>query len=457
MRAGLVRLPAHMRRVALPFALLAPALLVSGLVAGTAAAQAPAPTPIEVLKIEGPLDRPLLAFLEDRLDAAAEEGAVVVLQLDSPGTLDQDGVALAEKVVAMPVPVLVWVGPVPAAASGAGLLLMHASSLAAVAPGSQTGPLTPVDVGDPDRTYPDLDQRIASWVEARAKTTDLSYPDRALTAQEALELGLAQETAGSALDLLRIVDGTEVQTAAGPVVLRTRVATTEAEAEEGSVALRFNEPGLLKRVQHAVATPSMVYWLLVAALAALAFELTQPGFGFAGFAGLFLLAFGLYGLTVVPPAWGWFAVFLAGQTLLILDVRLRKLGPLTAAGLVLFAVGSWYSWAQVADAIRISPWLIGGAVVAALLYYGFALTVAIQSRDRILHTQRGLIGMVGEARGKLAPDGPVYVKGALWRGRAQGDEIAQGATVRVRGVDGLILKVEEEPASDEGLEAEIGS
>ena len=56
----------------------------------------------------------------------------------------------------------------------------------------------------------------------------------------------------------------------------------------------------------------------------------------------------------------------------------------------------------------------------SLLYYGFALTVALQSRDRIVGTQRGLIGLVGEARGRLAPDGPVYVKGALWRGRTSG-------------------------------------
>ena len=84
--------------------------------------------------------------------------------------------------------------------------------------------------------------------------------------------------------------------------------------------------------------------------------------------------------------------------------------------------------------------------MASLLYYGFALTVALQSRDRIVNTQRGLIGLVGEARGRLAPEGPVFVKGAMWRGRTAGAEIAQGTPVRVRGVDGLVLRVEAEPA-----------
>ena len=105
------------------------------------------------------------------------------------------------------------------------------------------------------------------------------------------------------------------------------------------------------------------------------------------------------------------------------------------------------AWHGVADAIRISPWLIAGATVASLLYYGFGLTVAMQSRDRIVNTQRGLIGLVGEARGKLAPEGPVYVKGAMWRGRSTGGAIAPGTPVRVRGVDGLVLRVEPDPGA----------
>src|SRR4029077_5230855 len=121
---------------------------------------------------------------------------------------------------------------------------------------------------------------------------------------------------------------------------------------------------------------------------------------------------------------------------------------LTYLGLVAFAGGSFLVYRGVADPIQISPWLIGGAVIASWLYYGFALTVAVQSRDRIIATQQGLIGLGGEARGRLAPDGPVHVKGAMWRGRSLGDPIAPGTKVRVRGVDGLILKVEPELEGD---------
>jgi membrane-bound serine protease (ClpP class) len=402
-----------------------------------------APTKVVVLNVQGAIDAPLLSFLDEQLDVAQSEGAVVVLQLNTSGTLNQDGVALGDRLVALRVPVLAWVGPAPAKAAGAGLLLMYASSIAGVSPGSQTGPLNPVDLAHPDRTYPSLETTIRGWIAARQKDTKTDWVDRPLPGATALSYGIAQVAATSVPDFLHQVDGKTVQTAAGPVVLHTTIAT---KAGEHSVDVTFDDLGPVKRVEHGVASPSIIYFLLVLGLACLAFELTQPGFGFAGFAGVGMLALAVFGITEIPPTWLGLALLLAGVGLMTLDVRLRKLGVLTAIGLVTFVAGSLLAWNHVAHAIRISPWLIGGATIASLLYYGFALTVAIQSRDRIVNTQRGLIGLVGEARGRLAPEGPVFVKGAMWRGRTGGDAIAAGTPVRVRGVDGLVLTVEPEPA-----------
>ena len=410
-----------------------------------AVGQAPAPTVIEVIPVQGAIDRPMLTYLTDRLDAAEAEGAIVVLELDTSGTLGRDPLALAERVANLKVPVITWVGPVPASASGAGLLLMYASSLAAVQPGAQVGPLMPLDLGDPEASYLGLQERMQGWIRARAKNSLTDWDDRALTGQEALGLGIIQASAGSITELLDTVDGRTVYTPSGPVSLHTQVATTNEEAKAGTVDIRFNGLGPVQRVQHGVSTPSMIYFLLVLGLAAIAFEITQPGFGFAGFSGVGLLLLAAYGMTVVPVSWPGLLLLIGGVGAMVLDVRLRRLGPPTAIGLIAFAAGSVLAWRDVAGDLHISPWLIGGAVVASLLYYGFGLTVALQSRDRVVNTQRGLVGLVGEARGRLAPEGPVFVKGTMWRGRSAGGEIAQGARIRVRGVDGLVLRVEAEP------------
>ena len=442
-----------MRRSLVVFLLLTMAGTAS---AAAAQAQEPAGDNVAVIKVEGAIDRPLLGYLHDQLDAAVADHAVVVLQVDSAGSIGQDGVALGQRLVELPVPVLVWVGTVPAGASGAGMLLLDAASLAAVSPGSQTGPRDPVDLLHPNDVPPDLDATIASWLAARGRTgVALDHQNETMPGAQAVEYGFADLGATSVVDLLDQVDGRTVQTAAGPWALRTTVATTDADIQNGvGVSIRFIEPGLLVRFAHAVATPSMVYFLIVFGLACLAFELTQPGFGFAGFAGVFLVALAVFGLTVATPLWPWFVLMLAGIAAMVQDVRLRRLGLLTYGGLVAFAAGSFLAYGGVADAIRISPWLIVGATIASWLFYGFGLTVAVQSRDRIIATQRGLIGLVGEARGRLAPDGPVHVKGAMWRGRSLGDPIAPGTKVRVRGVDGLILKVEPEPGSVDDLEPE---
>ncbi|HXF36115.1 MAG TPA: NfeD family protein, partial [Actinomycetota bacterium] len=404
------------------------------------------PTPIEVVEVEGPLDRVLVAYLEDVLAEAEAAGAVVVLELDSPGALDQPPLALAARVAGARVPVIAWVGPAPARASGAAMLLMHAASLAAVSPGSQTGPLHPLDLARPELRPPALPATIAGWVEARGTETDLGGRDRALTAAEARHRGIAQVTATSVPELLARIDGRTVRTADGPVTLATRIATDPARGP--GVAIRFREPGPAQRILHGVATPSAVYLLLVLGLAALAFELTQPGFGFAGISGLVLLGLAAYGLTAVPVWWPGLVLLVGGVVGMALDVQLRRLGPLTYGGLVAFAAGSWLAWRDVSEAIDLAWWVIALATVASFLYYGFALTVALRARERIASTQLGLVGLVGEARGDLAPEGPVAVKGALWRGRSADGPIPKGTRVRVRGVDGLILRVEPEPGED---------
>jgi membrane-bound serine protease (ClpP class) len=432
-----------MRRVA-PF-LLFSALMC--MVAGSAGAQ---DTPsVLVAKVDGSIDRTLASYLVDSIEEAEREGSTLVLQLDSAGTLDQDPVALAERIHNASVPVIVWVGPAPAKAAGAALLFLYAASLGAVAPGAGVGPLEPLDLAGDEPAIPlsEVEALASGWVQERGRETPPMFPDRPVPARAALDGHVASVATVSITDLLDQVDGRTVGTADGEVTLETKIATSEAEQR---VTVRFTELGPLDRVLHAAASPTWIYVLLVLGLAALAFEATQPGFGFAGFGGLGMLALAVYGLTVVPFSPLGLGLLLAGIGLLTLDVRLRRLGPLSFVGMLAFVAGSVLVFGGVAEEIDVSPWLVGSCSVAAFLYWGFGLTVAVQSRDRLTSTQRGLVGLVGEARGELRPDGPVFVKGALWRGRSSDGPIPAGSRIRVRGVDGLILRVQQEPPPPQG-------
>lgn len=434
------------RRV--PFVLL---IAVVGLLAGVARAQEP--PSVRVAKVDGSIDRTLSSYLLDSIEDAERSGSTLVLQLDSAGTLDEDPIALARRIHDATVPVIVWVGPAPARAAGAGLLFMYAASVGAVAPGAGVGPLEPLDLagGEPPISRAELEKLIASWASEHGRAAPTALPDAPVPAQSALDRGIASVVAVSITELLTEVDGMTVATANGTVELRTRIATGQGEQP---VTVRFTDLGPIDRVLHAAASPTWIYVLLLLGLAGIAFETTQPGFGFAGFSGLAMLALAVYGLAVVPFSVLGLALLLLGVILLTLDVRLRRLGPVTLAGMVSFVAGSLVIFGGISDEIDVSPWLIGSFAVAAFLYWGFGLTVAIQSRERLTSTQRGLVGLIGETRGELKPEGPVFVKGALWRGRSANGPIAAGSRVRVRGVDGLILKVEPAPGRAPGSEQE---
>ena len=431
-----------------------PLVLLAALALGAAPARAQTsseqissgPSSVLVLQVSGSIDRTLAGYLEDGIAEGERDGSVVVIELDTAGTLDQDGLAIARRIHAATVPVVVWVGPTPARAAGAGLLFLEASSVPAVAPGAGIGPLEPVDLVRTDRRISSsvATALVTGWArDARRPAPEL--PSGEVPAQTALDRHLVEVAAPTVTQLLDRLDGRTVDTGDGPVILHTHVAT---EPGQPTVAIRFTSPGPIDRVLHAAASPAAIYVLVVLGLAALAFELTQPGFGFAGFSGLALLGLGVYGLTAVPLSSFGLALLGLGVVALELDVLLRRLGVLTALGAAAFAVGSWLAFRDVAPAIAISPWLIGGFTVGSVLYYGFALTVAVRSRERITSTQRGLVGLVGEARGELHPEGPVYVKGTLWRGRSNNGPIPAGTRIRVRGVDGLILRVEPDPGPD---------
>ena len=414
---------------------------------GPAAAQEEVAS-VAVVKVDGSIDRTVAGYLRDALADAERTGSTVILQLDSAGTLDQEAIEIARWVHETAVPVIAWVGPAPAKMQGAALLLMYAASDAAVAPGAGVGPLEPLDLAGAPEPAPSAVRELASeWMQERDRPIPAAFPAEPVPAQAALDAGIASIAAASIPDLLDRLDGLVVRTPEGEVTLRTRIARAEGEEP---VNVRFVDLGPIDRVLHAATSPTWIFVLLVLGLAGLAFELTQPGFGFAGFAGAGMVALGIYGLTVVPFSWIGLGLLLLGIGLMTGDVLVRRLGPLTVGGLGAFLAGSVLLFGGVADQIDVSPWLLGAFAVAAFLYWGFGLTVAVQARERISSTQKGLVGLVGETRGELKPEGPVYVKGTLWRGRSANGPIAPNTRVRVRGVDGLILRVQPEPQAGAG-------
>src|ERR671911_916226 len=135
-----------------------------------ASAQQETPS-VLVAKVDGSIDRTLGSYLLDSIVDAERAGSTLVLQLDSAGTLDEDAVLLAERIHDASVPVIVWVGPAPAKAAGAGLLFLYAASLGAVAPGAGIGPLEPLDLAgdEPEIPLGEVEALATGWAKERGR------------------------------------------------------------------------------------------------------------------------------------------------------------------------------------------------------------------------------------------------------------------------------------------------
>ncbi len=403
---------------------------------------------VEVVELDGVIDPTTAGYLAGEIEAAAERGShLVVIQLDTPGGLDVSMRDMVQEIMASPVPVAVWVGPSGARAASAGVFLVYASHVAAMAPATNLGAAHPVDLGGElagaaeEKAVNDAVALLRSLANERGRDEEFAEAtvreSESLPAAEAEDRGVVEIIAPSVPDVLAQVDGRRVETEAGPVTLAT-------SGEE--VTLRFHEPGLLTRILRAVTDPTVAYLLLVLGFWAIVFELSQPGLGIAGMTGAVSLILAFYALAVLPVNIAGLLLVLLGLVLFTIDVFTAGLGVFTAGGALSLAAGSLLLFAGVDPAIGVSLWLIVGVVIASVLFFGFAMTAAMRAHRRQATTGgEGLIGMVGESRADLEPEGHIWVKGALWKARALDGPIPKGRRVRVRRVDGLLLLVKEEP------------
>lgn len=436
------RIPAALRRalVVLAAALtVAGSLAAAGAAAGAGGAQ-DAATRVDILPVSGNIDPPVMAGIREVLDRAADGGAALaVLQVDTPGALSVDVSEIVEVVRASEVPVAVYVGPglVRAQAAGAGVFLLAAAGVGAVAPDATVGPAVPADVsasGDPGAERAELARLL------RDLPQDLDAPaaadllaGEAVDAERAVELGLAAVVADGLQPLLVDLDGIEIARAGGSTVLRLR---------PDELDVRLHSLGPLRRILHATAAPTLVYLALAVGLALLLFEAFQPGFGVAGVAALVLLAVAVYGVWVMPVSWWALLALVAGLLLLAVDVAVAGLGVPTAAGAAAFAVGSAFLY--VPEGLRLTPWLVGGTTAAALVFFVVVMTIVLRAQaGPDPEAVRALVGRSGVVRSILNPEGHVYIDDALWRARATGGErVTVGTPVRVHGVDGPVVLVE---------------
>jgi membrane-bound serine protease (ClpP class) len=393
----------------------------------------------DVVEIAGVIDRPIARYAIERIDAAEKANdELLVFEVDSLGALkisdDQVVPPLVRRIADARIPIAVHIGPRGARAAGVLLYMAAAADIASIGPSAHIGSPHPIDLGRASHWSRATELHALQGLAGENGRTITTDEYRALGANEAARAGYADFVAPSVADLLRRIDGRTVQTANGAHTLRLPADQT---------IVRFEQPGPIRRLMHTFANPTLLYLLLITGALLVVFELFQPGFGVAGVTGGLLLVAAAYGITVLPVHWYGLLLLSGGLALLTLDVALDAIRVPTIGGTVALILGSLLLYPNSSEPVRLSRWLIGFAVVSALIVFVPVMTVVRRARKPLGGEIKAyLIGEDGEVRSVLNPEGFVLVGGELWRARSEdGTRMRVGEPVTVSRIDGQLLIV----------------
>lgn len=399
---------------------------------------------VVVAEAEGVIDPAVASYLEKAIDYAEKNAAPLLIKLDTPGGLDTSMRVIIKKMFASSVPVIVYVYPSGARAASAGCFITIAAHVAAMSPGTNIGAAHPVALGGEESTPSAVSEKavndaaayIRSLAEARGRNAD--WAEKAvresvsITEKEALKLGVIDYVAQDVNELLEKIDGKTVEVAnEGRFTLDT----------DGAEQIPF-EMNFIDRLLHAIANPNIAYMLLIIGFYGLIYEFSNPGVGFAGIGGAICLILGFYALHALSANYAALALIVLGLILFVAEAFTPTFGVLAGGGLISFIIGSLMLFERSAVFPGLSLTVVIPTALITLALVFIVVSAAVRAHRRKVETgKEGMIGLKGEARTNLNPEGQVFVRGEIWKAISEEGMIKKGEQIEVTGIEGLKLKV----------------
>ena len=415
-------------------------LLVMAMVMGSLAGSA------EVLKIV--VDDTIHPITDEYVGRALEEAQrdkdqAVLVEINTPGGLLDSTRSIIEKIVASPVPVIIYVTPSGSRAASAGFFILESADVAAMAPGTNTGAAHPVSLGGgkmddvmKQKVENDSAALMRSVVSKRGRNVEVAESavreSKSFTDQEALAQKLIDYVAPTEEDLLKQVAGKPIKRFNGQTV------TLELAGQ----AIRPFGMTLKQHILGFLMDPNIAFILLAIGALALYAEFNHPGAVVPGTVGVVFILLAAFALNLLPTRFAALALIVGAFVLFALEAKFASHGVLTIGGIVLLTLGGLL----LVDApipemrVHLSTALAVSIPLGAITT--FLMSIAMRARrNKVVTGIQGLIGEIGVTRSALTPEGKVFVHGELWDAVAPAG-LPAGTKVAVRSVEGLRLFVE---------------
>jgi membrane-bound serine protease (ClpP class) len=438
-----------------------------------------------LLELKGAIGPASSQFVLHGLETARLKNAsLVILRLDTPGGLDSSMRDIIQAILASPIPVATYVAPEGARAASAGTYILYASHIAAMAPATNLGAATPVQIGgaptpDQPATEPpadkqkggrqkadqsrDQDSRQGSQQKqpkpvpgsamerklindarayiralAQLRKRNVEWAEQAvdsaasLSAQEALKLGVIDLIATDVPDLLRQANGRVVQVAGKEQTLSTT----------GDMVVEVVTPDWRNRLLATITHPEVAYILMLLGIYGLFFELAHPGVIVPGVLGGICLLLALFAFQVLPINYAGLALIMLGLLFMIVEAFVPSFGALGLGGITAFIVGSLMLWDETGPGFEVPLGIIlGFALASALVLIGLGTMLLRQRHRPVVSGMEELLGATGVAQEDFDGTGRVWIHSESWQARSD-RPLKKGEPVRIMGRDGLVLSVQ---------------
>lgn len=423
-----------------------------------------------VLRIDGAITPVTADDVSRTLRGAAEAHAtLVVIEIDTPGGLDTSMRDIVKAILAAPMPVAAFVDPSGARAASAGTYILYAAHVSAMAPGTNLGAATPVEIGGgarrappPGTAAPDAttsrptaegrDPHEAKRIEdavayirslAEMRHRNAAWAERAVrdatsaSAEEALRLGVVDLVAHDEMDLLHQISGRRIELATGPVTIDDREWT-----------VRRIEPDFRSRALRYLLSPSVAMVLMTLGMYGLLFELFNPGLVLPGVVGGICLLLATYAFGMLPVSYTGVGLIALGVAFMVSE-HFAPSGALAVGGAIAFVIGGLVLAEDVPELGIPIALIVGTAVTAATVAFATARVGWRAMRRPVVWGVEAMIGREAEALEDFSGDGWVMFEGERWRA-TRAAPLQRGERARVIAVNGLTLALAESEMSIQG-------
>ncbi len=419
-----------------------------------------------LIPVSGPIGPATSDFFVRNLEEAGQSGAsLVVVTIDTPGGLDTAMRAMIQAILASEVPVVTYVSPSGARAASAGTYIVYASHVAAMAPATNLGAATPVQIGgfgggskpaEPEsgddeakpvakpaptgtamerkavndaiayiRGLAELRGRNVEWAEAAVRD-GVSLP-----ADEALAEGVIDLVAPDLPALMKALDGRKVT-----------IRASELELQTAGMVLEEVQSDWRTELLSLITNPNVAYLLMLIGIYGLLLEGYNPGAVLPGVVGAICLLLALFAFQVLSVNYAGLALIALGVILIVAESFVPSFGALGLGGIVAFVIGSVMLLDRGVPGFSIAWQLIGAMGLAGALVLLGIVSFAVRSRRRpVVSGVEGLAREIGEAVESFDRKGLVTVHGELWNA-VSSEPVTAGQRVRIRRIDGLTIEVE---------------